>query len=48
MNTARATSFGAWADEYDDWRPATDFRSRTWTWAVGSLAQVLEPVGVSP
>jgi SAM-dependent methyltransferase len=21
MDTARATSFGAWADEYDDWRP---------------------------
>ena len=21
VNTARATSFGAWADEYDDWRP---------------------------
>jgi SAM-dependent methyltransferase len=21
MNTARATSFGAWADEYDTWRP---------------------------
>jgi hypothetical protein len=22
MDTACATSFGAWADEYDDWRPA--------------------------
>ena len=21
MDTARATSFGAWADEYDEWRP---------------------------
>ncbi len=21
VDTARATSFGAWADEYDDWRP---------------------------
>jgi ubiquinone/menaquinone biosynthesis C-methylase UbiE len=21
METTRATSFGAWADEYDDWRP---------------------------
>lgn len=22
MDTARATSFGAWADEYDEWRPS--------------------------
>ncbi len=30
MDTARATSFGAWADEYDEWRPTYPVAAVDW------------------
>jgi SAM-dependent methyltransferase len=35
MDTARATSFGAWADEYDEWRPTYPDAAVDWLVPVG-------------